>query len=68
MYGQCDQMLVPGPQQYTTVEFPNSVTLTVPENFNCYEVKASNNNFTIIVEGRMSVGTGKCRRHELRIV
>ena len=58
MYGQCDQMLVHGSQQNGTA---NSITLRVPETFECYKVRASNDTFTIIVEGRMSMNTGKIR-------
>ena len=61
VYGQqCDQMLVPGPQQSSTLEAPNSITLKVDsENFNCYVVTASNDSFTIIEEIRSSLDTGK---------
>ena len=66
MYGQqCDQMLVPGPQQNSTVEALNSIVLKVAtENFNCYVVTASSDSFRIIVEVRTSVGTGKFRTHK----
>ena len=57
---QCDEMLVPGPQQNSTMEAPNSITLVVDsETFSCYLVSAGNDSFSIIVEVRTSMGTGK---------
>ena len=53
-------MVVTGPQKNTTVENPNSVTLKVDsENFKCYSVTATNDNFTVIVEEMVSVDMGK---------
>ena len=60
MYGQqCEEMLIPGSQQNSTAEDPYSITLSVPENINCYEITASNGSFTIVVEGTNFVNAGK---------
>ena len=66
MYGQqCDEMLVPGPQRNSTVEAPNSITLVVDsESLGCYLVRASNDSFSIIVEVRTSVSSGKFVTHK----
>ena len=57
---QCDQILVSGPEQNSTIEFPNFISLNVAtKNSNCYLVTAGSNSFRITVEIRTSMGTGK---------
>ena len=57
---QCDQMPASVPQQNSTVEAPNSISLNVATgDSDCYLVTASSNSFRITVEVRTSMGTGK---------
>ena len=62
---KCDQILASGPGQNSTVEAPNSITLSVATgDSDCYLVTASSTSFRTTVEIRTSVGTGKFRTHK----
>ena len=51
-YGPCGQEPTQSVQKFSSVELPNNIALTImPRGTYCYTVTASNDNFTVSIEG-----------------
>ena len=60
-YGACQREFSQDAQGSTTAEFPDRVVIhNIKSNgSDCYAVRASNNTYTVIVEGSFNTGSGR---------